>query len=856
MSAQKVTPLQNFLRQATSTSIFTHSNMDSGKYYISDDYEETFLDLWERAVKKGETYPITKLLKGNKYDGKCTCVLDIDNYPDIEIYKNLKIDFVIMCKQYFNINKKSDVSLFEHTNTHHETKIHLYLLVDGSPITVKFGILKMIRKTLKDKFNPEGKEWLDVNFTSLRIPGACKKGCNPNDGVYPLVDEPCWRGLLFYSSFNKFVEVNGEEWLKYWKMIYDKKTDPQKSETEKSKIVLNTQQIEEIYSEDTQKFILDNINILTVDFNIMLSLYNLFMNYWNRDFQEFKDIVASRKQCSGECAEKFHNQVQLNPKKYKLSIQESFFRLRKKIIQMDGDMKLCPVFNVKVYNCGDLYISQSFAISCMMNGDIGLSELYSKLTYKHFIPTNPQVDGKGVVGYIWSQPSKLWIALTFKMLQHNISISLYQIIGQHVRYLEKELEAQTDKSEIKKFQNIINATKKVLTQVKDAKGVSGIACYSLTSSTLIDKNFTSRLNMTKYVIPLKGTKCIDLREKTLHIRERTKEDYFTETFDVSEIGDPENPTFQKYIQMFQQKPEIRQLLQTTIGEALLGIYGKRCHFTYLLGPQGSNGKTVFFNLLKKMMSTNFCISLSDPDLISIDKKHSKKDSRRDFARIAGKRIAYFYELDCNKVLDSRMIKCVCGGETIDDALLFKNTSSHEPTYKFFICSNNFPEFTECDRATLDRTIIIPCYTIFGEGGDFPKDQELITDIEENHLQDFFAWALQGALNFMNNDEEHIIPKEVRKLQEKNTTALDPFSEFITTCVFGKDQRIKKSVFHKKYRNFLDDNGYEDVKFTPQKFSQSLFKVHPEIKIKKVGEFYYMGVDTNYDTPQEEELETE
>lgn len=866
--------LRSFLssHSVQSSDPYTHANMDGGLYYIANSQEKRFLDEWEKSVEVGESYSITRLLDGLKVDGvyvkgRCTLVVDLDGYPSLDILQKVKTRLIELSKQYFII-KTDNITTYTHQNSSNSTKVHLYLLVDNSPVTVSYALYKIILSTLRKEFNPHPqKNWIDDKIKSLRLPGAVKKD---GSGIYPLenpTDSTTWRNLCFYYSKNPILEMNRDAYRTYlYSVDLEEKTKDKNKTTISSKIVLNEAQISEILSEETQNFILDNIKnkVLELDFNAMISLYSLMVSgdAWNRGVDEMKEIVAEVKDCSGDCVKKIDKAVQSNPSKYILSPQEAFFRLRKKILKNKGDMKLCPVFSVKTYTYEDKTVSQSFVIGCLMNEELGLQELYYKIMKNDFVAISKEVEGKNVVGYIWRDFLKLWEPVTFKMLQTNVSVVLSHIVKQHHSTLEKELLTK-EKDEQPAFKLIIASVKKSLSNLQKHAGVSGIANFVLTNRFFINAEFLEKVNLSQYIIPLKNTKCVDLRnvEETgaYTIRERVKEDYFTCTFGIDKVGDPTNSTFQKYIQQFQPDPIIRNYLKMVMGASLLGIYGKKTFFAYFLGPKGNNGKTVFFNLFKDILSSNFFTSCGDSSLIAVDKNTPKKDARRQCAALVGKRIGYFPELDSNLFLDSKALKQLAGGEQMDSAFLFENTQQRDATFRIFICSNNFPSFTECDEATLGRTLIIPCFTLFGNTSecDYPKDDKLISSIKLNHLPDFFAWCLEGAVEYIQAKEEFPIVEQIEKLKQMHAKDEDPYSVYFDNaeyCKFGPNETCDKAKMFKNFKLFLFKHNYTEFKTSPQKFTQALNKKYPKLEVYKNSTLHYKGVSFHYKPDEKDEEE--
>jgi putative DNA primase/helicase len=318
------------------------------------------------------------------------------------------------------------------------------------------------------------------------------------------------------------------------------------------------------------------------------------------------------------------------------------------------------------------------------------------------------------------------------------------------------------------------------------------------------------------------------------VRKRTRNDLFSETLAIDRVGDPDDPYIQRLVKTFQQSEEIRLVLQSVLGEALLGMTG-RSTFTILYGPTTKNGKSVFMNLVNCMYGDFYFATMSNK-LITNSYDGRPIDKRREMEMAKNKRVLFFSELDENSKLDTAVLKRLTGGEKLNGCRLFQDEYSFPCTSRIFITTNNIPDFSQVEPALTSRLIVIPCLSVFGPDGDFPEDHQFIRKIREEHLPDLFAWALQGTLSFIKNNLTHVLPPEINREIQEHTVLSDPFSQFIEDhCTFRKEDTIDQPELYKKYVRYMNEKDERPI--TNRAFFQRIRKVCPFAEKKKLGGVY-------------------
>lgn len=859
---------------------YNYVNMDTDqKYRMYGSVENSFLDYWEIPLKTGNFLPpLKKYPKGKSINREITCFIDVDGYKDSIELKSIKTEFIGICKKFFDIPSTSKVTIFTHQNTVHDNKCHLYLLLDGSPITVKFSILKRMWESFSFESDGSKRNCIDKTVSDLRLPGALKA----NDpmgvkGVYPY--KKGWRKLLIYNDNNKVIKINSEVWAKFicdtYTKIEEKLSSKQETQKESKNIQLTESQKQIMATDEFKEFFLEAItkSCITIGYGEILCLYHFFVDVWNLDIDELVDFVSKTKdkiggvsgeKCSGQCVLRIEKRI-IKSQKF-METEEAYFRLRKKIKNENPDLlKHCPVYSTEGIEYNGVYFTTSYVLQQLIKeGDKGAAELYLKIRGNDLILTDPDGSGKGIIAYIWEDETKLWEELNGKSFVVDIMGILPGLANKIISYCETMKDTadsnlmesssregvKNDDPEImelsiecKKWKRFLELSCKRRDDFVNYGPVNRIVSVISGRRKYISKDFLNKVNTTQYLLPLKGKNVIDFTSGKGVIRERTKDDLFSETISCEEIGDPNHEDVKRFMESFQPDEETRNVLKRLVGEAILGLISEKTTINIMYGP-ASNGKSTFIKIVKSVF-TSLYSNTGDVDFL-LDIRGKNRDKRRDYANMFGMRLTTFSELSADTFFDVPTIKKCTGGDDGTGCKLFKNQVDQKNTSRLLIATNDIPNFTD-DEAMRIRLNIIPCTTVFASNGkgDFPIDRKFGIKCNTTSLKHFLAYFIEGANEYLANDFDAKKSKLMIEAYESVASNSDPFPHFMKEyCKFSIDLRMPSRSCYAMYSSYMQDQDEQPKSKTT--FFQNLKKEYNFIKSSSYkGERYYIGITCNY-----------
>lgn len=181
--------------------------------------------------------------------------------------------------------------------------------------------------------------------------------------------------------------------------------------------------------------------------------------------------------------------------------------------------------------------------------------------------------------------------------------------------------------------------------------------------------------------------------------------------------------------------QIRQL-RMMIGLALFGLQSKEQRAVLLYGA-ASSGKSLFLKLIEALVPKDHRTSISP--------LHMDNDYKN--AALAGKRVNLVPEIDKDKPIPSAEFKAITGGDTM---------SAREPYGKAFIfipgvgCwfNGNFYPITKDHSEGFWRRWVIVYFA--NSKPEHERDPKLLSQIIENELPAFLAWAIEGVKDYLEN----------------------------------------------------------------------------------------------------------
>jgi P4 family phage/plasmid primase-like protien len=436
--------------------------------------------------------------------------------------------------------------------------------------------------------------------------------------------------------------------------------------------------------------------------------------------------------------------------------------------------------------------------------DMGL--LFSQFLLGKIIAT----DGKR--GYVWDDNTLLWRATDR---------------GGMIRYASRLFASNRNQFPLEMIHH--------MRTLRNTGNVFECAVDDLIKSiSWVDNN----MNVSKYLLPIRGKKIIDL--KTGKTRKRTHNDYFTFECPVSMLGlDHECPVMKKFIEpVFLHNPELLNYFQRQLGYCLTGEIKERKMFIWY--GIGSNGK----GAISKMQQRVLCGFYGNGSKDLFTQKKNSHDSvgaaTTQLNTVRGKRVVNHAETNSSQSLNENDLKKIIAGDTFGIRLMWEEESQATSRAKLILETNNKPTFSG-DQAVIDRIVLIPFGARFINNpqlpNEFERDPDLIESLLDEHLDEFFTWCVQGSVMWYKDGlgkTPEIVEAATSEYAEENNQIGQFIQERIT--ISDKDKIFAKEMYD-NYRDWCSINGFIHQSNTI--FGEKISKVLTRKKNNKGR--YYEGV---------------
>jgi P4 family phage/plasmid primase-like protien len=458
--------------------------------------------------------------------------------------------------------------------------------------------------------------------------------------------------------------------------------------------------------------------------------------------------------------------------------------------------------------------------------DIELAKIYIDINGENIkmITKEPKL-----VAYTWDEKTKLW-KLADKF---DISCPIYPTL---VKYFENLLSNDDILLPIIKVK--LGANKKLLAITNQI--------YNIIKK---DINFEETiLNKSMYELPIKNGMLIDL--KTLVLRERTINDYFSFGLDVDFLGDNYNlKVVNDFMCDISKKIIIKddkEILEVDLelvdyhkklwGYLLSGDIGDRS--IHIFQGVGCNGKSSLINIFKNI-THKFTTQLSSAAMMN--KTNSPLTPELETLMTA--RVALMPESDKGDELNVKVVKTITGDDTINCRPLYRTNITFKSQAKLILATQFKPDIKNDDKALWDRIKLIPFNSVFEKT---LENTAKITKLQTDYLSDFFTYFCYGAKEYFKSgfgkcsiidealndyrsssnkflcfikDTYTYIQKDEYNLLTDNEKTLyripraDVYTTFNTWCGIenNKDYKtITRNEFYTEIRKFVDEIKYTGV----------------------------------------------
>lgn len=213
--------------------------------------------------------------------------------------------------------------------------------------------------------------------------------------------------------------------------------------------------------------------------------------------------------------------------------------------------------------------------------------------------------------------------------------------------------------------------------------------------------------------------------------------------------------------------------------------------------EGSNGKGVFFDVIKSLVGEHNCTQLGVSSFNPASNRFALHSTLGKIVNMSSES-SHIIEHEAENIL-----KSFVAGDTMCFERKYKDPLSATPTAKVMISTNALPRFNDRTHATWRRILLVPFPQIF------PEERQ-ITDLAaqlKGELPGILNWAMEG-MSELNKADRFTEPPENKDLLEEYRRDSDPARAFLqenyihTPDAEGQPRR----QVYESYLQYCKDNG--------------------------------------------------
>lgn len=289
---------------------------------------------------------------------------------------------------------------------------------------------------------------------------------------------------------------------------------------------------------------------------------------------------------------------------------------------------------------------------------------------------------------------------------------------------------------------------------------------------------------------------VDLQSGKLRAHERT--DLLTHDVEIPLNPTAAAPTWLQFLNStFAGDADLIQFVQRAVGYSLTGDVREQmlliCHGV------GSNGKSVFLNVLQKLLGA--LAFQAAPDLLMADKQRRHPTEQAD---LFGKRLVVCQETGEGRRFNETLVKQLTGGDTITARRMHEDFWQFKPTHKLWLSTNHKPEIRGTDFAIWRRIRLIPFNVKFTDDGPARKDPEMEAKLTAE-LPGILAWAVAGCLDWQRHGLRP--PAAVASATADYQAEMDVLAAWLgECCIVGKRFEAKAADLYRSYVGWCEQSG--------------------------------------------------
>ena len=296
-----------------------------------------------------------------------------------------------------------------------------------------------------------------------------------------------------------------------------------------------------------------------------------------------------------------------------------------------------------------------------------------------------------------------------------------------------------------------------------------------------DEQFTKKIDSNKELIAFNNG-VLDLT--TFEFRNGLPEDYISFSTEIdfdserSYFDYPEWPAIETFIAQVLPDPEVRLYFLRHLATCLIG--GNKAQKFHILTGSGSNGKSMLMNLVSKALGHYAAVV---PISLFTQKRSKSGAAAPEVIRLKGRRFVTMQEPDEKIALNTGLMKEISSCEKMYARDLFKSGCEFEVQAKFHLACNEKPEINTTDGGTWRRLVVVnytskfvdkPC-----EPHHYPIDESIQHSVTSTSWATPFLNFLVATLKEGNGFSKLPTPAKVLEYTSEYRNDTDGIAKFLS-----------------------------------------------------------------------------
>jgi len=333
-----------------------------------------------------------------------------------------------------------------------------------------------------------------------------------------------------------------------------------------------------------------------------------------------------------------------------------------------------------------------------------------------------------------------------------------------------------------------------------------------------DEEFTKKVDSNKDLIAFNNG-VLDLI--TMKFRDGKPEDYIS--FSTAIDYDTQKqyyeydtwPAVEKFIYQVLPDIEVRDYFIKHLATNLVG--GNTAQKFHIMTGSGSNGKSMIMNLTSTALGDYAC---TVPISLFTQKRKGSGNAAPEVIRLKGRRFVTMQEPDESIALNTGLMKEITSGEKMYARDLFKSGTEFEVQAKFHLACNDKPKINTTDGGTWRRMVVINFLSKFvptpSAANEFPLDESIQFLVGSKEWATPFLSYLVSVLKEGNGLRKLVAPSKVMEYTSDYRNENDGIAKFMSEKLLPIDQsdeitQTDKTSLRRIFKIWMNDN---DVRLSP------------------------------------------